>query len=256
MLSGSRPLVAMSTKSYFGVAHTLDWLARLASSRVLAQAAQVEVAVIPSFPVLGQVGSILGGTAIRWGAQDVAPSGIGAQTGEVTAAMLAECGCTYVEVGHAERRRDFGDTDRTVRAKVGQCIDNGLVPVLCVGEPARMPALDAGGHCVRQVESACRGQDVQDIVVAYEPVWAIGGSEPAPAAHIRTASRLIRESLGRSGIRGRVIYGGTAGLGMAGELFPGVDGLFLGRRAHRVQDFEAVVLEVSDACADEEPVPT
>lgn len=243
------PLVAMSTKTYFGVAHTLDWLRALAHHPVLAHSETVDVAVFPSFPVLGQIADLLGPSDVAWGAQDVAPTGGGSQTGEVTAGMLRECGCAYVEIGHAERRLSFGETPGVIRQKITECVAHGLVPLLCVGEPEEMESGAAAQYCGEQVRGALEGQLLGDVVIAYEPVWAIGAAEPAPAEHVRIVCRGLKSALAEMKIPGRVIYGGTAGPGLAAHLMPDADGLFLGRRAHELESFAQVVQEVAEATA-------
>jgi triosephosphate isomerase len=189
--------------------------------------------VLPAFPALPAVAEIFASTTVRIGAQDLCADDAGARTGEVGGAMLAELGCRYVEVGHAERRTLYGETEPVVAAKLSAALRHGLAPVLCVGEADRVSVAQAAGECRRQVASALApsghaGQSGR-IVVAYEPHWAIGAAEPAPESHIRGVCAALREDLAEGS---RVIYGGSAGPGLLTRLGDAVDGLFLGRFAH------------------------
>ena len=113
--------------------------------------------------------------------------------------MLAELGCRFVEVGHAERRRMFGDTDEVVAAKLHAAMRNGLTPILCVGEEERLEPADAAKVCIRQIRSGLSAASaagiVGDLVIAYEPLWAIGAPEPAHPDHIRGVCAALRRHL-------------------------------------------------------------
>jgi triosephosphate isomerase len=137
-MSDLPPLIAVSLKMYLGVASTRAWVAQVVDVRArLETDAAIELAVLPTFPLLESTAKALAGTGIRWGAQDVAASVDGAQTGEVSVEVLAEVGCRYVEIGHVERRRLFGEDDAMVQAKVSQVVGAGLVPLYCLGEVER-----------------------------------------------------------------------------------------------------------------------
>jgi len=163
-----------------------------------------------------------------------------------------------VEVGHAERRRLFGETDETVADKVDAALRNSLAPFLCVGETERMPAAQAASACIAQVQSALsvaeKAGAIESIVVAYEPEWAIGAEESASAEHIREVGGLLRDWLAAHPLvaTGRVIYGGSAGPGLLGRLGASVDGLFLGRFAH---DPAALARVLDEALLLQRPVP-
>jgi triosephosphate isomerase len=173
-------------------------------------------------------------------------AGSGAWTGEVSAGMLAEAGARYVEVGHAERRRHFGETDETVAAKTRAATHAGLVPVICAGERRGEDPGAATEETLRQVRAALAGAAPgSEVVIAYEPVWAIGAREPAPARHVRTVAEAVRGALRDHDVRGRLIYGGSAGPGTYGELAGAVDGLFLGRLAHDTEGLRKVLEEIS-----------
>jgi triosephosphate isomerase len=247
----SPTLVGVSLKMYFGHRQALDWCARVAELGRLHPAVasgRVEVFVIPSYLAVPSAIDIFEGTRVVVGAQDLASADTGAFTGEVSGAELAELGVGVVEVGHAERRRLFGETDEIVAEKSAAALRNGLTPVLCVGETEKTDPADAAAEVLAQLRSALAGAADGRVIVAYEPVWAIGAAEPAPAEHIRSVCAILRESIASLGGRdgSAVIYGGSAGPGLLTELGSDVDGLFLGRFAH---DTEALGLVLDEAAA-------
>ena len=244
--------IGVSLKMYFGYRETLDWCAQvgaLASRNRGVAAGAIDLFVIPSFPVLSAVLSLLKGRPLSVGAQDLFWEDRGAFTGEVSGSLLAELGCRYVEVGHAERRRLFGETDQIVALKVEAAFRNALCPIICVGEADRDDVATAARRCMGQVNAALDRVSGRDdpIIIAYEPVWAIGASEPAPPEHIRSVCAHLRTALDaiRPATSSRVIYGGTAGPGMLAQLDGAVDGLFLGRRVHDTSALEAILDEIS-----------
>ncbi|GAA0991201.1 triose-phosphate isomerase family protein [Subtercola frigoramans] len=239
-MTKTRPVftIGVSTKMYFSYEKTLGYaraVAGLASSNPLVAGGLVELFVIPGYPAIPAVVEILAPSGVRVGAQDVSTDDSGALTGEVSAPMLGEIGCTLVEVGHAERRRLFGETEEVVQRKTAAALRNGLTPVLCVGEAARGSAAVAADEVIRQLRSALADAPAgSSVIVAYEPQWAIGAPEPAPAEHIIPVCTAVREALesDRRLADLRVIYGGSAGPGLLTVLAGAVDGLFLGRFAH------------------------
>jgi triosephosphate isomerase len=267
----SRPatLLAVSLKMYFGYEATRRWCQEVVD-RVVSEApvcrGQVDLVVFPTFATLALAVEIFGGTPVEVGAQDLFWEDYGAFTGEVSGQELREMGCRWAEIGHAERRRLFAETDATVGRKVAAAWRNGLVPLVCVGEDSEMPSPAAARACIAQLEAGlgpaadeagAGGRDAPsapavrggEIAIAYEPVWAIGAERPASAAHVRTVCRGIREWAGSSPVaRGaRVIYGGAAGPGLLAELAGSTDGLFLGRRAHDPGNLAAIVAEAAAA---------
>ena len=229
-----RRLIGTSWKMNLTPSEAADWFAVFVP--LAAGLSDVDLFVLPSFPALSVARDRLAGTAVAWGAQDVSPYASGEHTGDVSAAMLADLGCRYVEVGHAERRRDHGETTATVAAKVAAVVGAGMDVVLCTGELDESPVADAIEAVLADIER-CLEQigpaDLARIVVAYEPIWAIGeGRRPAPPARVGQIQRAIAERLGGlAGIRPRVIYGGSVDTTSAPLLLaePGVDGLFIGR---------------------------
>jgi triosephosphate isomerase len=241
--------IGVSLKMYFGLARALEYadaVAALAAHPAIADG-RVRLFVVPGFLAVPGTVSRLAGTPVLVGAQDLATEDRGAFTGEVGGPELAEAGARVALIGHAERRRLFGETDDVVAAKTRAALRNGLTPVLCVGETERGTAEGAAAECVRQLRSALEGAGDGRLIVAYEPVWAIGAPEPATPEHIRAVGSLLRVEV--ASLTGRdgsvVVYGGSAGPGLLGTVRGGVDGLFLGRFAHDPAALRAVVDEAA-----------
>jgi triosephosphate isomerase len=246
--------VGVSLKMYFGHRQTLDWCARvaeLAHNHPAVASGAVELFVIPGYLALPSAVEILGGSRVLVGAQDLASADNGAFTGEVSGVELAEIGVSVVEVGHAERRRLFGETDEIVAEKTSAALRNGIAPVLCIGETVKSEPADAAAECLRQLASALLGAPEGRVIVAYEPVWAIGAAEPAPADYIRAVCAILSTSIATLVGRDRsvVIYGGSAGPGLLTELGSDVDGLFLGRFAHDTEALGRVLDEAATLAA-------
>ncbi len=242
--------IGISLKMYFGRARTAEWcraVADIARSHPAVTGGQAELVVLPSYPYLTETGVLLAGTPVRLGAQDLCWEDAGAFTGEVSGAQLRELGCAYVEIGHAERRQLFGEDEQMIAAKTAAAFRNGLTPLLCVGEQRRSSVEAAVTECVAQLDSAL-ANSAGRVVVAYEPVWAIGAAEPASPHYISAVCSALRAHL--SG-RGRVIYGGSAKPGLLSQLGPGVDGLFLGRFAHDPAAVAAILDEVLELAEGE-----
>ena len=183
------------------------------------------------------------GTPLLLGAQNCGWAD-GPWTGEVAPSMLAELGVRLVEIGHAERRRHFGEDDAMVTLKTQAADDAGLTPLLCVGETERGEPAAAADYVYRQVESAVDGEwnRAARLVVAYEPVWAIGAAEPAAAAYVSDVVRRLRGQLATAGCRAA---GHLRRFGQARTAAPleGVSGLFMGRFAHDPANFGRVLDE-------------
>ena len=228
--------VGVSLKMYFGYERAREWfgqVAEVARANEAVANGEVELFIIPSFVSIPAAVDALAGTRVAVGSQDLFWEDDGAYTGEVSGAELAEAGVTVAEVGHAERRRIFAETETIVAAKTAAALRNGITPVLCIGELERQPADSAALEVVAQLASALNGAPAGRVIVAYEPVWAIGAAEPADADHIRVVCKWLRSAIANLGHEGSsVIYGGSAGPGLLTELGSEVDGLFLGRFAH------------------------
>jgi triosephosphate isomerase (TIM) len=213
----------------------------------------VDVAVLPPFTAIRSVQTLVDGDRLRitHGAQDLSAHESGAYTGEVSGAMLAKLGCTYVAVGHSERRLHHGEDDALVNAKVTQALRHELVPILCIGE--EQDVREAGGHVAHtlaQLDGSLDGltaEQAGSVVFAYEPVWAIGTGLTATPEDAQEMCAAIRARLaelysGELADRARILYGGsvkpdnTAGI-MTG---PDVDGALVGGASLDAEGFAAI----------------
>jgi triosephosphate isomerase len=246
-------LLGISLKMYMSAAQTRAWVSAIRDVARSDVAAAAEVFVLPSFPLIESTSRTLSGSGILFGAQDVAASEAGAQTGEVSAAVLRELGCAYAEVGHAERRALFGEGDDVVAAKAANAAQHGLIPIVCVGEPAGWEPAGAAAHCVRQLKAALTGCADSPVIVAYEPLWAIGTDRPAPVPYVRAVSEALRPYLQTHRGGAQLLYGGSAGPGLFTELAGSVDGLFLGRFAHNPVNVAAVLDDIRRAAPSPKP---
>lgn len=250
-------LIGSSLKMYFGRARTLEWtraVAAICADHPAVRDGVVEPFVIPTFPSIPDVVPIATAARMLVGAQDLHWEDAGAFTGEVSALELAEHGVTLAEIGHAERRAMFGESDATVALKVAAALRHGIAPVLCIGEAREGSPDDAAAACIRQLEAslalAREAGAVGRLVVAYEPVWAIGAPRPAGDDHIRAVASALRAQLADDPLDAQVIYGGSAGPGLLPRIADSVDGMFLGRFAHDPAAFgtildEALALEAA-----------
>jgi len=215
--------------------------------------ARTEVAVMPPYTDLRSVQTLVDGDrlSIRYGAQDVSVHDSGAYTGEISATMLAKLGCSYVVVGHSERREHHGETDQTVNAKARQAVSAGMTPIVCVGEGLDVrKAGDQVSYTLAQVDGSLAGftsQEVASLVVAYEPVWAIGTGEvatPDDAQEVCAAIRArLRETLGDEAADGcRILYGGSVkAANIAGIMArPDVDGALVGGASLQAEEFGGI----------------
>ncbi|PWN43755.1 mitochondrial triosephosphate isomerase [Ceraceosorus guamensis] len=248
-----RRLVGVSYKMYFDLAKTNDYLEAVLPplSRLITSLNQpTDVFVIPDFLTILPYAQIIksNNSPLLLGAQDSHHSDAGAFTGEVSPKNLAQAGVKFVEMGHAERRKLFGETDESVALKAEGAVRNNMIPLICIGEVTKGGGVQkAVDECWVQVEQVfAKIREDAEVVLAYEPVWAIGASEPASAEHVVAVTQALRQkahSLGRSGVV-RILYGGSAGPGLFTKLEEGVDGLFLGRFAHDPKAFLETIKEV------------
>ncbi len=204
------------------------------------------IAVCVPYPYLGQAQAALTGTPIAWGAQNVSEHGAGAFTGEVAASMLVDFGCRYGIVGHSERRQLYGDTDAGVAAKAAALLAVGITPIVCVGETlAEREAGATEGVVLRQLDAvlAVVGADAARLVVAYEPVWAIGTGRTATTAQAQAVHATLRTRLAPAGA-GEIplLYGGSVKADNAGALFgqPDIDGGLIGGASLKAGEFLAI----------------
>ena len=219
-----------------------------------AQMASVDVVLCPSFTAIAPLQTALAGSAIAWGAQECFWEAKGAYTGEVSVRELADLACRYCLVGHSERRQLFGETDASVAKKVAALVAAGLRPVLCVGESAAERAAGAMQTIVlRQVSAGISGirtsglAACERLVIAYEPVWAIGTGKTAQPQDAQVAHRLIRQALiaewGAPAAQIPLLYGGSATPETVGALArePDIDGFLVGSASLQAASFAKMI---------------
>lgn len=241
-----RSLVGSSWKMNLTSSDARSYLARLLP--LVREVADRDLFVLPSFPVIWAAREALRGSGIAWGAQDVHAKDSGPHTGDVSAPMLADLGCRYVEVGHAERRIAYHETGAAIAAKVAAVLRWEMVPIVCVGERTNVGSTRAVSAVLRQLSqglSACRAGSSRRLVIAYEPAWAIGGSQAADIDHVISMAGVIRGWLARSGPsvdEVHIVYGGSVDHHNASEFLDaeGLDGLFVGRAALDPVEFAAL----------------
>jgi triosephosphate isomerase len=211
----------------------------------------VDLAVAPVFTALATVGDALAGSPVRLSAQDVYWESKGAFTGEVSAPLLRDAGCSYCIVGHSERRQLFGEQDEQVRRKVAALLATGMTPILCIGESlALREAGQAETVVLGQLTAALDGlseQQAHGIVIAYEPVWAIGTGRNASPADAQAMHGAIRRTLGQRfspdlAAALRILYGGSVKPDNARALLSqsDVDGALVGGASLEVESFVAI----------------
>ncbi|MCX6498736.1 MAG: triose-phosphate isomerase [Arthrobacter sp.] len=247
-------VIGVSLKMYFGHQRTLEYcrdVAAVALAHPAVQRGEIELFVLPALPSLPDAVRILGPAGAGAGAQDIFWEDEGAFTGEVSGRTVAEVGGRYAEIGHAERRRIFGEDDRTIGLKTAAAYRNGLTPVLCVGESQQGSVQEAIRQCTAEIDAALnRAQSLAPAgrtIVAYEPQWAIGAAQPATPDYISGVIAGLDAHLGAlpGQADSRVIYGGSAGPGLIGQLDDAVAGLFLGRFAHDPQALNTILDETA-----------
>lgn len=242
MSATDRPVeLGVNLKLYFDPDRTQQWsnaVAALVRRHEAMRSHRVRLFILPSFPMIPATVRAFAGSGVGVGGQDLFWQDRGAFTGGVSGADLRALGCEYVEIGHAERRRVFGEDGGSIRRKLGAAFRNQLCPVICVGERNKVPAQDAAVESIAELEELLGANAEQDdgqrLLVAYEPEWAIGADHAASPEHVRQVVATIRAWLDRHRAKGdhAVMYGGSAGPGLLEQLDGAVDGLFLGRFVH------------------------
>jgi triosephosphate isomerase (TIM) len=237
-------LVVGNWKMYGGLAANAVLLGELASGWTRTPGR--ELAVCVPYPYLMQTQTALSSSPIAWGAQDASEHASGAYTGEVAAAMLVEFGCRYVIVGHSERRQYYGDTDTVVAAKAQAVLAAGITPIVCVGET--LVERDGGRTedvVLRQLDAvlAAVGGGAPKVVVAYEPVWAIGTGRTASTGQAQAVHATLRARLSRAGAAEvPLLYGGSVKADNAAALFAmtDIDGGLVGGASLKSGEFLAI----------------
>jgi triosephosphate isomerase (TIM) len=248
-----KPVIAGNWKMNLNHLEAIALTQKIAFSLDERQLGLVDVVVLPPFVDLRSVQTLVDGDRllISYGAQDLSPHDSGAYTGDIGGPMLAKLGCSYVVVGHSERRQYHAEDDATVNAKIQAAYRNGLTPIVCVGET--LDVREAGehlAHCTSQLDGALSGlpaEQAETVVIAYEPVWAIGTGKVAAPGDAQEVCAALRERLGglyspslAAGVR--VLYGGSVKSSNAAEIFgqPDVDGALVGGASLDGAEFAAI----------------
>jgi triosephosphate isomerase len=260
--SGRRPLIAGNWKMNYNHLEAIGLTQKLAFGLTPEQCAAVEVVVLPPFTSIRSVQTLIDGdnVPIRYGAQDLSPHDSGAYTGDVAGPMLAKLGCSYVVVGHSERRQYHHEDDAVVNSKVRAAYRNGLTPILCVGEPEVVR--DAGGHVVHstnQLAGALDGvtaEQAETLVIAYEPIWAIGTGKVATPQDAQEVCEAIRKHLGELysvelAAAVRILYGGSVKASNAADIVAeaDIDGALVGGASLDPDEFTAIVVAAGQPVA-------
>ena len=245
-----KPLIAGNWKMNLNHFEAIALVQKIAFSLPEKYFAKVDVTVLPPFTDLRSVQTLVDGDKLKltYGAQDVSRHDSGAYTGEISGAFLAKLGCTFAVVGHSERRTYHHEDDALVAAKAAAALKHGLVPIVCIGEGLEIR--EAGNHvthCTEQLKGSLAGltaEQIATVVVAYEPVWAIGTGRVASAADAQEVCTAIREELAElssadiaAGVR--VLYGGSVNAKNVGEIVAqqDVDGALVGGASLDAEQF-------------------
>jgi len=242
-----RPLIAGNWKMNGSRALTADLLGGLKALHGAKRDLAADLLVCPPAPYLTLAGAALQGSGIAFGAQDCHPKASGAHTGDVSAQMLADCGCSAVILGHSERRADHGESSELVAAKAKAALDAGLTAIVCVGETE---AERDRGATLEVVSAQLEGSIPADaeaghLVVAYEPVWAIGtGKTPTPddVAAVHAHIRGLLKAWFKDGAEMRILYGGSVKASNAATLMhvAEVNGALVGGASLKAEEFWAI----------------
>lgn len=249
MSKARRPLIAGNWKMNGFGKDGMDLARRIAGHMKGGGGHPFDMLICPPFTMLSRVGEAIAGSGVTLGAQDCHPNPAGAYTGDISAAMLADAGCSYVIVGHSERRARHGETDAVVKTKAEAAWTAGLTPIICIGETEA--ERDAGQTLkvikTRLAGSVPDGATAARAVIAYEPVWAIGSGRTPAADEVQEVHACIRGWLaancGPTETQGmRLLYGGSMNAKNAEELLalPDVDGGLIGGAALKAESFLAI----------------
>ncbi len=244
------PLIAGNWKMFKTAAEAVETASRLVE--LVADTAGVDIMIAPAYTALDPVSKVLAGSRVALGAQNLHWEKQGAYTGEISAPMLTAAGCRYVIIGHSERRQYFGETDETVNRKIRAALDAGLLPVFCVGETeGQREAGQTFSVLDKQVKMGLQdyvAEDLQPLIIAYEPVWAIGTGKTATREQAQEVHQYLRsliETAFNSALAGtmRILYGGSVKPGNIADLMemPDIDGALVGGASLEADSFSQIV---------------
>jgi triosephosphate isomerase len=245
-----RPLIAGNWKMHKTGPEAV--IAAAALKPLVAEATNVDVMIAPTFTALSQVAETVAGSNIKLGAQNLYWESQGAFTGEISAEMLKAAGCQYVIIGHSERRQFFGETDQTVNLKIEKASQSGLIPIFCIGETeAQREAGETFSVLDKQVKNglvSLFSENLQTLVVAYEPVWAIGTGKTATTEQAQEVHAHVRQWFADAfspeyAQRLRILYGGSVKPSNVKELMamPDIDGALVGGASLDPETFSQLV---------------
>jgi len=250
-MNSRRPLIAGNWKMYKTCSEAVETARHLV--KLVADAKDVDIMIAPQFTALAPVSEIIKGSMVSLGGQNLFWEKEGAYTGEISAEMLIAAGCSHVIIGHSERRQYFGETDDTVNKKINSAIKGQLTPVFCVGETEKeREAKDTFSVLDKQVTKGLESfssDQLEKLVVAYEPVWAIGTGKTATSDQAQEVHQFLRSMLKK--IFGdsfsktiRILYGGSVKPENIAELMamPDIDGALVGGASLDAKTFSKIVL--------------
>jgi triosephosphate isomerase len=247
-----KPIIVGNWKMYKSIGQAIELANGLKREFFQIEPEDIDIVLCPVYTCLSEVAEVIANSNISLGGQDVYWLDEGAFTGEVSAPMLKDAGCSYVVIGHSERRQFFGETNETVNKKVKAVLKHGLTPIVCVGESlAQREANKTFEVLADHVQNGLVGlneEEVSKIVIAYEPVWAIGTGKTATSAQAQEAHKYIRDLLVKlynqdiaDGIR--IQYGGSVKPENIEEIMaqPDVDGALVGGASLKVESFSEII---------------
>jgi triosephosphate isomerase len=251
-----KTIIAGNWKMYKTIGQAMELANGLKRELFDLDSQDIDIVLCPPFTALSEVFEVIADTNIQLGAQDIYCQDEGAFTGEVSPLMLKDAGCKFVIIGHSERRQYFYETNESVNKKIKAAIKNGLTPIVCVGET--LSEREAGetfeilDDHVQNGLKDISAEDMQNMVIAYEPVWAIGTGKTATAQQAQEAQKYIRDLLIKmynkdTADRARIQYGGSVKPENIAELIsqPDVDGALVGGASLSVESFATIVKRAS-----------
>jgi triosephosphate isomerase (TIM) len=249
-MTNRTPLIAGNWKMFKTCSEAAETAGQLV--KLVAMATDIDVMIAPPFTALAQVSDVVRGSCVSLGAQNLFWEAQGAFTGEISSAMLVSAGCKYVIIGHSERRQYFNETDETVNKKIKAAFDNDLMPVMCVGESEKeRESKNTFSVLDKQLKKGLEdfsSDDLKRLVIAYEPVWAIGTGQTATSEQAQEVHQFLRSVLEKSfgnmlAKSIRILYGGSVKPNNIAELMamPDVDGALVGGASLDPETFSKIV---------------
>ncbi|MCM8763410.1 MAG: triose-phosphate isomerase [Candidatus Omnitrophica bacterium] len=247
-----KPIIAGNWKMYKTISQAIELANGLKRELYKIDSQDIDIVLCPPFTALTEVGEVIYGSNLQLGAQDLHWEDEGAFTGEVSGLFLKDVGVKYVIIGHSERRQFFGETNASVNKKIKAALRNGLVPIVCVGENLKEREENKTFDVIRDhIENGLKDisqEDAFKLVIAYEPVWAIGTGKTATPSQAQEAQKFIRDLLSKMYNNSvaqdiRIQYGGSVKPENIAELIkqPDIDGALVGGASLKVDSFSAIV---------------